>query len=162
MTERDVRFDGLPGLPGLPGLTDCDEQIIGTKSQRVDSDNDGIPDAIEWQLGSQASSNFLLTAVIGLGEALVDAQGGRVEEARRSLEEALAHFREFKDILGEAYAFVALASVLRTEGEELEADKVLELGRTRFDQLGAEEEPVEAALVLMALADLAASGETRL
>ena len=35
------------------GLLDCDEQIIGTNSKLADSDRDGVPDALEWQLGTQ-------------------------------------------------------------------------------------------------------------
>jgi len=41
------------------GLLDCDEQIIGTNSLRVDTDDDGIPDAVEWKLGGQPSGNDL-------------------------------------------------------------------------------------------------------
>lgn len=40
-------------------LFDCDEQIIGTNSQRIDSDDDGIPDSVEFKLGSQPSSKDL-------------------------------------------------------------------------------------------------------
>ena len=40
-------------------LTDCDEQIIGTNAQRVDSDDDGISDPVEFKLGSQPSSKDL-------------------------------------------------------------------------------------------------------
>ncbi|MGV3621724.1 MAG: glycosyltransferase [Archangium sp.] len=40
-------------------LTDCDEQIIGTNSRRIDSDDDGIADAVEFKLGSQPSSKDL-------------------------------------------------------------------------------------------------------
>ncbi len=40
-------------------LFDCDEQIIGTNAQRADSDDDGIPDSIEFKLGSQPSSKDL-------------------------------------------------------------------------------------------------------
>ncbi len=40
-------------------LTDCDEQIIGTNARRVDSDDDGIPDSVEFKLGSQPSSKDL-------------------------------------------------------------------------------------------------------
>ncbi|MDP2273555.1 MAG: VWA domain-containing protein [Archangium sp.] len=40
-------------------LTNCDEEIIGTNSQRVDSDDDGISDAVEFKLGSQPSSKDL-------------------------------------------------------------------------------------------------------
>lgn len=38
------------------GLLDCDEQIIGTNSTLTDSDHDGIPDSIEWQLQTQPAS----------------------------------------------------------------------------------------------------------
>lgn len=52
-----------PELRGLDSdcdtLTDCDEQIIGTNSRRVDSDDDGVPDAVEFKLGSQPSSKDL-------------------------------------------------------------------------------------------------------
>lgn len=40
-------------------LTDCDEQIIGTNALRMDSDDDGISDAVEFKLGSQAASKDL-------------------------------------------------------------------------------------------------------
>jgi Bacterial TSP3 repeat len=40
-------------------LSDCDEQIVGTNALRIDSDGDGISDAVEFKLGSQASSNDL-------------------------------------------------------------------------------------------------------
>jgi hypothetical protein len=40
-------------------LLDCDEQIIGTNAQRIDSDDDGISDAVEFKLGSQPSSKDL-------------------------------------------------------------------------------------------------------
>lgn len=40
-------------------LTDCDEQIIGTNANQVDSDDDGIPDAVEWQMRTQPSSKDL-------------------------------------------------------------------------------------------------------
>ncbi len=40
-------------------LTNCDEEIIGTNSQRVDSDDDGISDPVEFKLGSQPSSKDL-------------------------------------------------------------------------------------------------------
>ncbi len=41
------------------GLLDCDEQLIGTNSLRVDSDDDGIPDAVEWQHKTSPSSKDL-------------------------------------------------------------------------------------------------------
>lgn len=41
------------------GLTDCDEQIIGTNARRMDSDDDGIPDSVEWKGRSQPSSRDL-------------------------------------------------------------------------------------------------------
>ncbi len=40
-------------------LSDCDEQIIGTNAQRIDSDDDGISDAVEFKLRSQPSSKDL-------------------------------------------------------------------------------------------------------
>ncbi len=40
-------------------LTDCDEQIIGTNAQRMDSDDDGVSDGVEFRLGSQPSSKDL-------------------------------------------------------------------------------------------------------
>lgn len=40
-------------------LTDCDEQIVGTNALRMDSDDDGVSDAVEFKLGSQASSKDL-------------------------------------------------------------------------------------------------------
>jgi hypothetical protein len=50
-----------PALRGVDsdcdGLTDCDEQIIGTNALRTDSDNDGVPDSVEWQMGTQPSSD---------------------------------------------------------------------------------------------------------
>lgn len=52
-----------PALRGIDqdcdGLLDCDEQLIGTNSQRVDSDDDGIPDAVEWQMQTQPSGKDL-------------------------------------------------------------------------------------------------------
>jgi hypothetical protein len=41
------------------GLTDCDEQIIGTNSTRMDSDDDGVVDSIEWQLKTQPAAQDL-------------------------------------------------------------------------------------------------------
>lgn len=38
------------------GLLDCDEQFIGTNSERVDSDRDGVPDGVEWLGGTQGAS----------------------------------------------------------------------------------------------------------
>ncbi|MFZ5441570.1 MAG: VWA domain-containing protein [Myxococcota bacterium] len=40
-------------------LTNCDEQIVGTNAQRMDSDDDGISDAVEFKLRSQPSSKDL-------------------------------------------------------------------------------------------------------
>jgi hypothetical protein len=52
-----------PELRGLDQdcdtLTDCDEQIIGTNALRMDSDDDGVSDAVEFKLGSQPSSKDL-------------------------------------------------------------------------------------------------------
>lgn len=52
-----------PSLRGVDtdcdGLFDCDEQIIGTNAQRVDSDDDGVPDAVEWQMKTQPSGKDL-------------------------------------------------------------------------------------------------------
>jgi hypothetical protein len=41
------------------GLTDCDEQIIGTNALRADSDDDGVPDSVEFKLGTQPASDDL-------------------------------------------------------------------------------------------------------
>lgn len=50
----------LRGADGdCDGLLDCDEQLIGTNAIRADSDDDGVPDSIEWQLRSQPSSRDL-------------------------------------------------------------------------------------------------------
>jgi hypothetical protein len=68
--DQQVQPDGGGLDPGCPpilrgvdtdcdGLLDCDEQIIGTNSLLTDSDDDGIPDAVEWQMGTQASSKDL-------------------------------------------------------------------------------------------------------
>lgn len=47
----------LRGVDGdCDGLTDCDEQIIGTNSTRMDSDDDGVVDSIEWQLKTQPAA----------------------------------------------------------------------------------------------------------
>jgi hypothetical protein len=43
------------------GLLDCDEQLIGTNPNLVDSDGDGVPDGIEWQLKSQPAAQDLNT-----------------------------------------------------------------------------------------------------
>jgi hypothetical protein len=52
-----------PALRGVDsdcdGLADCDEQIIGTNSLKMDSDDDGIADSIEWQMKSQPSGKDL-------------------------------------------------------------------------------------------------------
>lgn len=59
--------DGGGADPGCPpdlrgrdtdcdGLLDCDEQLIGTNSELTDSDFDGIPDSVEWQLRTQPAS----------------------------------------------------------------------------------------------------------
>ena len=49
-----------PALRGVDsdcdGISDCDEQIIGTSSTLADSDGDGIPDSVEWQLHTQPAS----------------------------------------------------------------------------------------------------------
>jgi hypothetical protein len=49
-----------PALRGVDSdcdlLTDCDEQVIGTNSQVQDSDSDGVPDGVEWQIGTQPAS----------------------------------------------------------------------------------------------------------
>lgn len=65
-----MRPDGGGLDPGCPpilrgvdsdcdGLLDCDEQLIGTNSLLTDSDDDGIPDAVEWQMNTQPSSRDL-------------------------------------------------------------------------------------------------------
>nr|WP_304466058.1 VWA domain-containing protein [Vitiosangium sp. GDMCC 1.1324] len=62
-----ARPDGGGLDPGCPlalrgvdsdcdGVLDCDEQFIGTNSERVDSDRDGIPDGVEWLGGTQGAS----------------------------------------------------------------------------------------------------------
>ncbi len=52
-----------PALRGVDsdcdGLLDCDEQFIGTNSERVDSDRDGVPDGVEWLGGTQGASDDL-------------------------------------------------------------------------------------------------------
>ncbi|WP_375771159.1 VWA domain-containing protein [Archangium gephyra] len=49
-----------PALRGVDsdcdGLLDCDEQFVGTNSERVDSDRDGVPDGVEWLGGTQGAS----------------------------------------------------------------------------------------------------------
>jgi hypothetical protein len=49
-----------PALRGVDsdcdGLLDCDEQFVGTHSERVDSDRDGVPDGVEWLGGTQGAS----------------------------------------------------------------------------------------------------------
>ncbi|MFL5321548.1 MAG: VWA domain-containing protein [Myxococcaceae bacterium] len=49
-----------PNLRGIDtdcdGLLDCDEQLIGTNPERVDSDNDGVPDGTEWFMHTEGSS----------------------------------------------------------------------------------------------------------
>ena len=54
-----ARWSCAAWTPTATRLTDCDEQIIGTNAQRVDSDDDGISDAVEFKLGSQPSSKDL-------------------------------------------------------------------------------------------------------
>jgi Bacterial TSP3 repeat len=50
----------LRGVDGdCDGLTDCDEQIIGTNSTLMDSDDDGVVDSIEWQLKTQPAAKDL-------------------------------------------------------------------------------------------------------
>lgn len=41
------------------GLLDCDEQLIGTNARRTDSDDDGVPDSVEFKLTTQPASNDL-------------------------------------------------------------------------------------------------------
>jgi hypothetical protein len=64
---RGGAFNPLVPDPGCPPylhgvdsdcdlLTDCDEQLIGTNSQLQDSDKDGVPDGVEWQIGTQPAS----------------------------------------------------------------------------------------------------------
>jgi hypothetical protein len=56
-------FGCPPSLRGVDtdcdGLSDCDEQLIGTNSLKVDSDDDGIPDAVEWQHHTSPSNKDL-------------------------------------------------------------------------------------------------------
>ncbi len=41
------------------GITDCDEDIIGTNSQKIDSDDDGVPDSVEFKLRTAPSAKDL-------------------------------------------------------------------------------------------------------
>jgi hypothetical protein len=58
-----IDFGCPPELRGVDsdcdGLTDCDEQLIGTNSLKVDSDDDGVPDAVEWQMKTAPSNKDL-------------------------------------------------------------------------------------------------------
>ncbi|MFT3709945.1 MAG: vWA domain-containing protein [Archangium sp.] len=58
-----IDFGCPPELRGVDSdcdtLSDCDEQIIGTNAQRMDSDDDGISDAVEFKLSAQPSSKDL-------------------------------------------------------------------------------------------------------
>jgi hypothetical protein len=58
-----VDFGCPPTLRGVDsdcdGLNDCDEQLIGTNSLKVDSDDDGVPDAVEWQMKTSPSNKDL-------------------------------------------------------------------------------------------------------
>jgi hypothetical protein len=50
----------LRGVDGdCDGLLDCDEQLIGTNARKMDSDDDGLADSIEWKGLSQPASNDL-------------------------------------------------------------------------------------------------------
>jgi Bacterial TSP3 repeat len=42
------------------GLRDCEEIFIGTSSHRIDSDKDGVPDGIEWLMGTRPSVDDML------------------------------------------------------------------------------------------------------
>jgi hypothetical protein len=52
-----------PGLRGLDsdcdGLYDCDEHIISSNADLIDSDQDGISDLVEWQHHTSAAANDL-------------------------------------------------------------------------------------------------------
>jgi len=41
------------------GIWDCDEQLLGSNSNLVDTDKDGAPDGIEWRLGTQLTAQDL-------------------------------------------------------------------------------------------------------
>ncbi len=67
---QEAQPDGGGLDPGCPshlrgvdsdcdGLFDCDEQLIGTNALRMDSDDDGVTDGVEWQLGTQPASRDL-------------------------------------------------------------------------------------------------------
>lgn len=66
------------GDPGCPlalrgvdsdqdGLLDCDEQLLGSDSHRVDTDGDGVPDQLEWLGGTQLASPDMLADPDGDG-----------------------------------------------------------------------------------------------
>lgn len=76
-SSRGAQFNPLSyvvndagGDPGCPpalrgadkdcdGLYDCDENIIGANAELMDSDDDGIPDSVEWQHHTSAAARDL-------------------------------------------------------------------------------------------------------
>jgi hypothetical protein len=52
-----------PALRGVDkdcdGLTDCDESILGANADLMDSDDDGVPDPVEWQHHTSAAAQDL-------------------------------------------------------------------------------------------------------
>jgi hypothetical protein len=82
-----------PALRGVDsdcdGLLDCDEQFIGTNSERVDSDRDGVSDGVEWLGGTQGASNDLeqdpdSDGVISRSELRMHTHPGEVDTAHLS------------------------------------------------------------------------------
>ena len=41
------------------GINDCDEDIIGTNARKIDTDDDGVPDSVEFKLGTSGSARDL-------------------------------------------------------------------------------------------------------
>ncbi len=65
------------------GLTDCDEQLIGTNSLKVDTDDDGIPDAVEWQMKTSPSDQDLGQDLFPTTRAKAYRSGDEARDAHR-------------------------------------------------------------------------------